>query len=73
MAGLLVTGIYILKALQKVLHGPLGEAWRHHPLPDISVPEVLAVAPLMLGMLIIGIYPAVVLNIINTGVVRLFQ
>ena len=73
LAGLVVTGIYILKALQKVLHGPLGEEWRFHPLPDISISEVLAVAPLMVGMLVLGIYPALVLNLINVGVVRLFQ
>jgi NADH-quinone oxidoreductase subunit M len=73
MAGLLVTGIYILKALQKVLHGPLGEEWEHHPLTDISLPEVLAVAPLMIAMLVLGIYPALVLNLINVGVVRMFQ
>jgi NADH-quinone oxidoreductase subunit M len=73
MAGLLVTGIYILKALQKVLHGPLGEEWQHHPLPDISFSEVLAVGPLMVAMLVLGIYPALVLNLINVGVVRLFQ
>ena len=73
MGGLLVTGIYVLKALQKVLHGPLGEEWQHHVLPDISVHEVLAVAPLMVAMLVLGIYPALVLNVINVGVVRLFQ
>jgi NADH-quinone oxidoreductase subunit M len=73
MAGLLVTGIYILKALQKVLHGPLGEEWHHHPLKDISVTEVLAVAPLMIAMLVLGIFPSIVLNMINVGVVRLFQ
>ncbi len=73
MAGLLVTGIYILKALQKVLHGPLGEEWRHHPLPDIRWTEALAVAPLMAMMLVLGIYPALALNVINVGVLRLFQ
>ncbi|HEY3291505.1 MAG TPA: NADH-quinone oxidoreductase subunit M, partial [Anaerolineae bacterium] len=73
MAGLLVTGIYILKALQKVLHGPLGDEWHHHPLPDINVAEILAVAPLMIAMLALGVFPSLVLNLINTGVVRLFQ
>ncbi len=73
MAGLLITGIYILKALQKVLHGPLGEEWRHHPLTDISITEIVAVAPLMIAMLVLGIFPSVVLNLINVGVVRLFQ
>ena len=73
MGGLLVTGIYILKALQKVLHGPLGEEWHHHPLKDISLTEVVAVAPLMIAMLVLGIFPSIVLNVINVGVVRLFQ
>jgi NADH-quinone oxidoreductase subunit M len=73
MAGLLVTGIYILKALQKVLHGPLGDEWHHHPLPDISLPEIVAVAPLMIAMLALGIFPSLVLNLINVGVTRLLQ
>ncbi len=73
MAGLLMTGIYILKALQKVLHGPVGEEWRHHPLKDIRWTEVLAVAPLMILMLVLGIWPALALNVINVGVMGLFQ
>lgn len=73
MAGLLITGIYILKALQKVLHGPVGEEWRHHPLKDIHFTEVLGVAPLMGAMLVLGIYPALALNIINVGVQGLLR
>ena len=73
MAGLLVTGIYILKALQKVLHGPVGEEWQHHPLPDISFREILGIAPLMGAMLVLGIYPALALNVINVGVQGLLR
>ncbi len=43
--------------MQKVLHGPVGEEWRHHPLKDINFIEVLGVAPLMGAMLVLGIYP----------------
>ena len=65
MLGLLVTGIYVLKSLQKVLHGPLGHEWVHHPLKDMNVTEALAVIPLMLAMLALGLFPSIVLNMIN--------
>ncbi|MGQ9814500.1 MAG: proton-conducting transporter transmembrane domain-containing protein, partial [Candidatus Roseilinea sp.] len=73
MAGLLVTGIYILKSLQKVLHGPLGEEWHHHRLPDIHWTETLAVAPLMAMMLVLGVYPLVALGVINVGALDIFR
>lgn len=73
MLGLLITGIYILKALQKVLHGPLGHEWHHHPLSDMNWTEILGVAPLMVAMLILGIAPAIVQNVINVGVTALFK
>jgi NADH-quinone oxidoreductase subunit M len=73
MAGLLVTGIYILKTLQKVLHGPVGAEWAHHPLSDMNWKEILGVAPLMIGMLALGIFPALVLNVINNTVTPLVK
>ncbi len=74
MAGLLVTGIYILKAIQKLLHGPLNEEWAEyhrtrHSL-EIGRREVIALAPLMALMLITGLYPNWVLQVINNGVIR---
>jgi NADH-quinone oxidoreductase subunit M len=71
MLGLLITGAYILKAIGKVLHGPLNEKWLGHSL-EINRREVLAMAPLMLLMLIIGVWPAWILNVINMTVLRLF-
>lgn len=72
--GLLVTGIYILKAIQKVLHGPYNEEWAEydrtqHKL-EIAPREVLALAPLVVLMLVIGLYPRLILDVINDGVVR---
>jgi NADH-quinone oxidoreductase subunit M len=68
MAGLLVTGIYVLKSIQKVLHGPIGFEWKAHPLPDINKIELLGIAPLMIVMLLLGVLPSIVLNTINVGI-----
>ena len=74
MLGLLFTGAYILKGIQKVLHGPLNEHWAHgeHTLTEITPREVLVMAPLMVLILWIGIYPAWILDVINKAVMMLF-
>ncbi|HVO69214.1 MAG TPA: NADH-quinone oxidoreductase subunit M [Aggregatilineaceae bacterium] len=74
MFGLLVTGIYILKAIQMLLHGPQNEEWveydrTQHKL-EITRREVVALAPLAVLMLITGLYPNWVLQAINHGVLR---
>jgi NADH-quinone oxidoreductase subunit M len=75
MLGLLFTGAYILKGIKKVLHGPLNEHWAHgeHRLTEINTREILVMAPLMVLILWIGLYPAWILNVINNAVVMLFQ
>jgi NADH-quinone oxidoreductase subunit M len=74
MLGVLFTGAYILKAIQKVLHGPLNERWGHgeHALRDIATREVVVIGPLMVLMLVIGIWPAWILEVINRAVLHLF-
>jgi NADH-quinone oxidoreductase subunit M len=62
--GLLLTGAYILKGIKQVLHGPLNEHWRGH-ITEINAREVLVIAPLMILMLSIGIWPAWILSVIN--------
>ncbi|MBN1203127.1 MAG: NADH-quinone oxidoreductase subunit M [Anaerolineae bacterium] len=74
LAGLLVTGIYILKGIQKLLHGPVNQEWveydrTKHRL-EITRREVIAIAPLVVLMLITGLYPSWMLDVINSGVVR---
>jgi NADH-quinone oxidoreductase subunit M len=74
MLGLLFTGAYILKGIKKVLHGPVNEHWAHgeHKLTEINTREILVMAPLMVLILWIGIYPAWILDVINKAVVMLF-
>ncbi len=67
MIGLFFTGAYVLKALMKVLHGPLNPKWVGH-LTEINVREMIIIAPLMALMLSIGVWPAWILNVINRAV-----
>jgi NADH-quinone oxidoreductase subunit M len=71
MIGLLITGAYILKGIKEVLHGPLNEKWLGQRL-EINRREVLAIAPLMVLMLLIGVWPSWILEVINKTVMRLF-
>jgi len=74
MLGLLFTGAYILKGVKSVLHGPMNEHWAHgeHKLTEINFREIIVMAPLMVLILWIGVWPAWILNVINKAVVSLF-
>lgn len=74
MIGLLMTGAYILKGVRKVLHGPLNERWAHgdHKLTEINARELIVMAPLMVLMLALGIWPMWLLDVINKAMTLLF-
>jgi NADH-quinone oxidoreductase subunit M len=74
MLGLLFTGAYILKGITKVLHGPLNEHWAHgeHKVAEINPREIAVMAPLMALILVIGLWPAWILDVINKAVLMLF-
>jgi len=67
MIGLFFTGAYILKAIKLVLHGPLNEKWKGK-LTEINLREILVMAPLMVLILSLGIWPNWLLNMINQAV-----
>lgn len=76
MVGLLFTGAYLLKAIQKVLHGPVNQKLvdevRHHGgRLEINPREVVAVAPLMALMVAVGVWPSWITTTINAAVTRL--
>jgi len=72
MIGLLFTGAYILKGIKQVLHGPLNEKWIGH-LTEINPREIFVIAPLMVLMLWIGVWPAWILDVINRAVLALLS
>ncbi|MBS1822965.1 MAG: NADH-quinone oxidoreductase subunit M [Acidobacteria bacterium] len=71
LIGLLVTAIFILGILQRVFSGPLNERWSN--MPDLTVAERLALLPPIGLMFALGIFPQLVLGIINSTVIRLVQ
>jgi len=75
MIGLLFTGAYILKGIRKVLHGPLNEHWAHgeHRLTEINTREIIVMAPLMVMILFLGIWPMGLLDVINKAMLMLFH
>jgi NADH-quinone oxidoreductase subunit M len=72
MLGLFFTGAYILKGLRQVLHGPPNEKWSGHSL-EINGRELTAIAPLLVLMLWIGVWPAWILSVISPAVIRLLS
>jgi NADH-quinone oxidoreductase subunit M len=75
MIGLLFTGAYILKGIKSVLHGPVNDHWAHgeHKLTEINLREIIVMAPLMALILVIGIYPAWILDVINKAMLVMFH
>jgi len=70
MIGLFFTGVYVLKAIAGLLHGPKNNQWSQ--LKEINKREIFVIAPLMILMLWIGIWPSWILNMINHAVNLLF-
>jgi NADH-quinone oxidoreductase subunit M len=75
MIGLLFTGAYVLKGVKNVLQGPMNEHWAQgeHKLTEIKPREIAVMAPLMALILVIGVYPAWILDVINKAMMTLFH
>lgn len=60
LIGIILAATYLLLMIQRVLLGPLNSKWSN--LPDISPREIFTLAPLMIPILLIGVYPKVILH-----------
>jgi NADH-quinone oxidoreductase subunit M len=70
MLGLLLTGSYILKMVRATLHGPFNMNWRDTKL-EIDWRDGLAIAPLMILILVTGLWPNWILATINATVTQI--
>ncbi|HEU5299122.1 MAG TPA: NADH-quinone oxidoreductase subunit M [bacterium] len=74
LTGLVFNAAMFLWTIQRIFLGPFNERWAH--LPDMDGREKLSLVPLAVLMLIFGIYPRPLLDVINAamavlvGVVR---
>jgi NADH-quinone oxidoreductase subunit M len=69
--GLLVTALFVLGILQRVFSGPLNEQWTSFP--DLTSGERLALAPAIGLMFALGLYPQLVLGVVNSTVIQMVQ
>jgi len=69
--GLLITAIVILGILQHVFSGPLNERWL--TFPDLTTTERLTLFPAIALMFALGLYPQLILGIVNTTATHLIQ
>ncbi|MEO7299849.1 MAG: NADH-quinone oxidoreductase subunit M [Verrucomicrobiota bacterium] len=69
--GLLVTAIFLLTILQKVFSGPVNQRWTGFA--DLTTDERLMVAPAIVLMFVLGIFPQILISVINPTVVAMLQ
>lgn len=71
-ASIVVTAVYILRATGKAIMGPLENAG-YASLPDASWNEKFAAVVLILGIVVIGIAPFLLTNLIGAGTQAIMQ
>jgi NADH-quinone oxidoreductase subunit M len=72
ISGVVVTAaMFLWKVIQLIFLGPLNEKWAD--LPDMYRWEVITMAPLLFFMVLFGLYPTPILNLINGTVVKLLS
>jgi NADH-quinone oxidoreductase subunit M len=69
--GIVLAALYILLAYQRTMQGPLSAA--HAAMKDLKTREVVALAPLLVIMLVLGFYPKPVTDVINPAVTATMQ
>ena len=69
--GLLLTALFVLGILQCVFSGPLNQKWI--VFPDLTAGERIVLAPVIGLMFLLGLYPQLVLGVVNNTVIQLVQ
>ena len=67
--GVILAALYMLTAVQKMFFGPITKS-ENKNLPDMNKREILAVAPLILAIFVIGLAPNILLNQMHEAVTR---
>jgi NADH-quinone oxidoreductase subunit M len=67
--GVILAALYMLTAVQKMFFGPITRD-ENKKLPDITPREMLAVAPLIIAMFVLGLAPNLLLNQMHGAVER---
>ncbi|MCF7729094.1 MAG: NADH-quinone oxidoreductase subunit M [Chthoniobacterales bacterium] len=65
--GVVISAIYMLRAYRSVFFGPIFQAERWTNIKDLSLKEFAPVTLLLVVLLITGIFPQLILNLVNTA------
>jgi NADH-quinone oxidoreductase subunit M len=66
--GLLMTAVFLLTVIQKVFSGPPNPRWQ--AMPDLAITERVALAPAMILMLVLGLYPQIIAGLVSGAVTQ---
>jgi NADH-quinone oxidoreductase subunit M len=69
--GTILTAGYFLWMLQRVNLGTVPDRWREKDLPDVNTVEYVSWAPLLVGILLLGVAPVLILGVTNEAVASL--
>jgi NADH-quinone oxidoreductase subunit M len=71
LLGLLATALFLLRILQRVFSGPLNPKWA--AMPDLSLRERVLLVPSIALMFVLGLYPQLILGVVNSTAIHLVQ
>jgi NADH-quinone oxidoreductase subunit M len=71
VSGVVLTAAYCLWTVQRMFLGPLNP--KYATLPDINGREMFTMIPLAVIVVILGVYPMPVLNMINVSLMHIIQ
>jgi NADH-quinone oxidoreductase subunit M len=66
--GLLITAVFLLSILQRVFSGPLGKRWA--AMPDLTLAERCMLAPVIVVIFAVGLYPQLIAGILQNTVMQ---
>ena len=66
--GFLMTAVFLLTVIQKVFSGPVNPRWE--TMADLSTTERLAIAPAILLMFVLGLYPQLITGMVHGTVMQ---
>jgi len=65
---IIITAAYIMINIRKVFFSPMPEEIEKHHIGDVTVLDKVAIATLCFCMIVIGVFPAVMVPMVETGV-----
>jgi NADH-quinone oxidoreductase subunit M len=71
--GTILTAIYFLAMLRRVVFGLVGDRWRDQPLRDVVATDAVAWVPLTVLAVAIGVWPSLVLGVSHAAVQGLLR